>query len=74
MFIGRKPDGTIYGAWTCKQPEDSGHLGIEEVAADHPDLIAFQNRPLPIPKDIVDQILALPVQRQALLKAELAKL
>lgn len=41
MFIGRRPDGTIYGAWTCAQPQDADHPGVEEVADDHPDLVAF---------------------------------
>jgi hypothetical protein len=43
MFIGRKPDGSIYGTWTCKQPDDAGHLGIEEVDDDNPALLAFQS-------------------------------
>lgn len=41
MFIGRKPDGSIYGTWSCPQPKDADHLGIEEVDDDHPDLVAF---------------------------------
>ena len=41
MYIGRKSDGTIYGAWSCKQPNDADHPGIEEVSDNHPDLIAF---------------------------------
>jgi len=73
MFIGRRPDGTIYGSWTCRQPQDTDHLGMEEVADDHPDLVAFINRPLPAAKDIVDQIAELSPSRRAALKAELAK-
>src|SRR6267142_4326044 len=41
MFIGRRVDRSIYGAWTCRQPNDADHQGQEEVADDHPDLIAF---------------------------------
>lgn len=44
MFIGRRPDGSIYGAWTCKQPEDADHPGIEELPGDHPDVVAFFKR------------------------------
>jgi hypothetical protein len=50
MFIGRRPDGTIYGAWTCQQPQDADHLGIEEVSDDHPDLVAFITRDISQPK------------------------
>jgi hypothetical protein len=67
MFIGRHPDGAIYGAWTCKQPNDEFHLGIEEVADDHVDYVTFKNRPLPIfidPKDI--KIAALETRLAAL--------
>ena len=73
MFIGRLPSGQIYGAWTCKQPNDADHLGIEELPDDHPEVVAFINRSVPLPKDIVDQIMDLPVARKALLKVELAK-
>jgi len=52
MFIGRRLDGTIYGAWTQTQPQDEHHLGMEEVADNHPDYVAFRdrklNRPAPI--------------------------
>lgn len=41
MFIGRKPSGEIYGAWTQAQPQDADHRGLEEVPEDHPDLVAF---------------------------------
>lgn len=42
MFIGRRPDGSIYGYWTVRQADDADHPGQEEVADSHPDLIAFQ--------------------------------
>jgi len=73
MFIGRRPDGTIYGAWMCPQPNDADHPRIEELPDDHPEVVAFVNRPKGAPKDIVDQILDLSPERKALLKAELTK-
>ena len=45
MFVGRLPDGTIYGLWTSPQPADADHPGMEELPDDHPDVIAFLNRP-----------------------------
>ena len=72
MFIGRK-NGVIYGAWSVPQPNDADHAGILELSDDHPDVIAFLNRPQPQTKDIVDEIAALPPARLAALKAELAK-
>lgn len=57
MYIGRKPDGSVYAAWTMKQPNDADHQGMEEVADDHPDLLAFINRPLPVaPPDPIDEL------------------
>jgi len=44
MYIGRREDGTIYGAWATKQPDDEFHTGIEEVYNDHPDYVAFRDR------------------------------
>ena len=41
MFIGRKNDGTIYGAWASRQPDDADHPGMEEVPDNHPDVVAF---------------------------------
>lgn len=41
MFIGRNADGSIYGAWTTRQPPDVDHPRIEEVPDDHADLVAF---------------------------------
>lgn len=46
-FIGRRPDGSIYGYWTQSQPQDADHPGLEEVADDHPDVTAFKARPVP---------------------------
>lgn len=45
MFVGRNPDGTIYGLWTCPQPDDKNHQNIEELSDDHPDVVTFLNQP-----------------------------
>lgn len=37
MFIGRNPDGSIYGLWTTRQFE-----GQEELPEDHADLVAHR--------------------------------
>lgn len=71
MFIGRRPDGTLYGAWTSRQPNDADHPGMEEVGEDHPDLVAFQNRPVIKAKSLVEQILSDP--QFQLLKDEIKK-
>ena len=71
MFIGRRLDGTIYGAWTCKQPDDADHLGVEELSDNHPEVIAFINRPIPKSRTLIEQILASPEFQ--LLKDELKK-
>lgn len=47
MYVGRRPDGSIYGTWTQKQPDDADHPNIEEVPDDHPEVVAFQSRPRP---------------------------
>ena len=44
IFVGRKQNGQIYGAWTSRPTEDVDHRGIEEMLADDPEVIAFQNR------------------------------
>lgn len=45
MFIGRRPDGSIYGTWTVRQPDDEFHPGQEEVPDDSPEVLDFLNRP-----------------------------
>ena len=44
MFIGRREDGTIYGAFSQQQKNDEYHPRLEEVSDDHPDLLAFIHR------------------------------
>lgn len=44
MWIGRRTDGSVYGAWATEQHEDHFHPNIEEVSETHPDYIAFSNR------------------------------
>lgn len=51
MFVGRRLDTSIYGMWTSKQPIDADHLGMEELPDNHPDVIAFQNRIMPVSVD-----------------------
>lgn len=58
MWIGRRPDNTIYGVWASKQVDDEFHTGMEEVSDDHPDLVAFRNRPRPVFIDPRDTKLA----------------
>jgi hypothetical protein len=36
MFIGRRPDGTIYGLWTVRQ-----WVGQEELPDNAPEVVAF---------------------------------
>lgn len=60
MFIGRNPDGSIYGTWTCPQPKDANHPLMEEVPDTHPDVVAFLSRPLLLPgKSIEERVSAL---------------
>ena len=63
MYVGRRLDGSIYGTWTVRQPDDADHPGMEEVPDDHPDVVAFVNRPRPKP---VDKIAALESRIAAL--------
>lgn len=50
MFIGRRSDGSIYGAWTTKQANDEFHPGMEELADDHPDVADFMTRSVAVDK------------------------
>ena len=55
MWVGRRLDNTVYGIWAREQPKDEFHTGIEELPDDHPDIVAFRNRPRPVaidPRDI----------------------
>jgi hypothetical protein len=55
MFIGRRADGTIYGCWTVRQPDDQHHPLQEEVADDHPDVVAFLAPRPPNPRSVSDE-------------------
>ena len=66
MFVGRRPDGSIYGTWTCRQPDDADHSGMEELPDNHPDIVAFVNRPTPAQRDRVAELEA----RIAILEAK----
>ena len=63
MHVGRKPDGSIYGVWTGRQPDDEHHTGMEELPDNHPDVVAFVNRPQPV---AVDKVAALEARIAAL--------
>ena len=52
MYIGRRADGSVYGSWTVRQPNDADHANIEELTDDHPDVVAFLTRPLPVSRNI----------------------
>ena len=54
MFIGKRPDGSIYGSWACPQPTDVDHPSIEEVKDDAPELVSFLTRSLPAPVNPYD--------------------
>ena len=56
MFIGRRLDNSIYGCWTSRQPDDADHPRQEEVADDHPDLLAFLAPRAPIDFSNVDNV------------------
>lgn len=56
MFIGRRLDGTIYGCWSTRQPDDESHPRQEEVADDHPDVVAFLAPKPPIDFSDVDNV------------------
>ena len=47
MFIGRRLDGTIYGAWSQLQAHDSDHQGIEEVEDTNTEYVVFRDRIIP---------------------------
>lgn len=55
MYIGRRQDGTIYGCWSSRQPDDADHPRQEEVADDHPDLVAFLAPKPPDPRVVEDE-------------------
>ena len=63
MFIGRRPDDSIYGMWVSRQPNDEHHQGMEELPDEHADVVAFVNRPL---HKAVDKIAAIETRLSAL--------
>ena len=50
-FVGRREDNSIYGLWTVKQFD-----GQEELADDHPDVVAFRMPRPPIDLSDVDNL------------------
>ena len=57
MFIGRRLDNSIYGCWTSRQKDDADHPRQEEMPDDHPELLAFINRPLSKPATSLDDLI-----------------
>lgn len=57
MFVGRRSDGTIYGCWTVKQPNDNDHPLMEELPDNHPDVVDFL-APKPVIPDPIDGLRA----------------
>ncbi len=51
MYIGRRPDGSIYGSWACPQHEDADHPNLSEVKDDDTELLAFLRTDRPVPVD-----------------------
>lgn len=58
MWIGRNTDGSIYGLWASKQVDDEFHTRMEEVPENHPDVVAFHNRPRSVVVDPRDTKIA----------------
>lgn len=56
MWIGRRLDNSIYGVWSQKQPTDADHPRMEEVADNHPDVVAYQAPKPPIDMSNVDNL------------------
>ncbi len=51
MFVARREDGSIYGAWRIPQTEsqrEQGAANSDWMNDDDPEVLAFMNRPLPI--------------------------
>ena len=65
MFVGRRLDGSIYGTWTSRQPDDEHHAGMEELPDNHPDVVVFVNRPQPVSVDRMAQLEARIVELEA---------
>ncbi len=47
MFVGKNPDGSIYGMWTNPQPNDADHPNVTEMPDDDPAIIAVLKRVIP---------------------------
>ena len=50
MFVGRNPDGTIYGLWTVRQ-----FFGQEELQDSDPEVLAFIAPKPPSPRLVTDE-------------------
>lgn len=68
MYVSRRQDGTIYGAWTVRQ-----HPGQEELADESAELVAFLTPAAPAKKPTLDDVLeVLEAHGPAEIKAAIA--
>jgi len=67
MFIGRRPDGSIYGTWTVRQWAEQ-----EELPDDHRDVVEHLRPKTPTTRTTAQKLAAVGITADEL-KAELAK-
>jgi hypothetical protein len=51
IYVGRRFDGSIYGIWRNKQPEDASHPNISQLDENDPEVRAFTSRPADVVVD-----------------------
>ena len=72
MFVGKRPDGSVYGAWTCRQPEDEFHPNITELPDDHADVLEFTKRERAVYIDPRDAQIAQLEARLSIVESDVA--
>lgn len=76
MFI-RRINGAIRESFTCRQVEqnEKGEFvdrpGIEEIADDAPELVAFRTRAMPVAKDKTDKLQELLIAKGVIAEADI---
>lgn len=65
MFIARREDGSIYGAWANRQWKAQ-----EELADTDPEYVAFRDRALPVVEDKLTKLVEKLEQKGVLVKGE----
>jgi hypothetical protein len=73
MFVGRRPDGSIYGTWTCRPPDDSDHMNVEELSDDHHEVVEFRNR-IPPPAPMTEEDIQRDKEDQERVEREIPQL